>query len=60
MIMNGRMSKYNESLRNTSAPVLLSQITKKIDLRGLMNYAKDKGVHVAQLSEHEKRAFVKS
>jgi hypothetical protein len=41
------------------APVLLSQITRKMDLRGLMKYAKGKGVKVEQLSEEEKAAFMK-
>lgn len=30
-----------------------------MDLRGLMNYAKDKGKKVMELSEKERMAFVK-
>lgn len=56
--MNGLMKKYNDSLLNTPEPVLLSQITKKVDLRGLIKYAKNKGLHVAQLSEKEKLPFI--
>lgn len=57
--MNGQMKKYKESLAKTSGPILLSQITQKMDLRGLMKYAKEKGVKVEQLSKEEKFAFLK-
>ena len=57
--MNGQMKKYKESLKNTPEPILLSQIDKKMDLRGLMKYAKEKGVKVVQLSQQEKAAFIK-
>lgn len=56
--MNGQMKRYRESLAKTPDPVLLSQITKKMDLRGLMNYAKEKGVRVEQLSNKEKLSFL--
>ena len=52
--MSGQMKKYKESLEDTPNPILLSQISKKIDLRGIMNYAKKKGIKVSQLSESEK------
>ena len=57
--MNGQMKKYKESLKNTPEPILLSQIDKKMDLRGLMKYAKEKGVKVVQLSQQEKAVFIK-
>lgn len=58
--MIGRTLRYRESLATMpEAPVLLSQITRKMDLRGLMKYAKGKGVKVEQLSEEEKAAFMK-
>ena len=57
--MNGQMKKYKESLKETSGPVMLSQIKKTMDLRGLIKYAKDKGVKVQQLTEKEKMSFVK-
>ena len=59
MTMNGQMKKYRESLEKTPEPILLSQIQTKMDLRGLMHYAKEKGKKVMELSEKEKRAFVK-
>ena len=57
--MNGQMKKYRDSLEKTPEPILLSQIQTKMDLRGLMHYAKEKGKKVMELSEKEKRAFVK-
>ena len=60
MTMNGLMKKYRESLARTPEPILLSQCPKiKLDLRGLMQYAKDKGVKVADLTEKEKVRFIK-
>ena len=44
--MNGQMKKYKESLINTLDPILLSQIGKKMDFRGLMKNAKDKASFV--------------
>lgn len=57
--MNGQMKKYNQSLKSTSSPILLSQMTKKVNIRNLMTYAKKKGVKVADLSEEEKMSFIK-
>ncbi|MDE7284379.1 MAG: hypothetical protein K2N85_12490 [Lachnospiraceae bacterium] len=58
--MNGQMKKYKESLANMPGPILLSQCPKvRMDLRGLMQYAKEKGVKVIELTEKEKSAFIK-
>lgn len=58
--MNGQMRKYKESLANMSDPVLLSQCPKvRLDLKGLMQYAKEKGVKVIDLTEKEKATFIK-
>ena len=57
--MNGQMKKYKESLANTPEPILLSQMKKTMDLRGLMKYAKEKGLKVEQLTEKERMSFVK-
>ena len=53
--MTGQMTKYKESLRHMPEPIMLSQIQKKVDLRGLMNYAKEKGIKVTQLTNEEDR-----
>lgn len=52
--MNGQMKKYRESLDGMSEPIMLSQIKNTMDLRGLMQYAKNKGVKVSQLTESER------
>ncbi|CBL11673.1 hypothetical protein RO1_10100 [Roseburia intestinalis XB6B4] len=53
------MKKYRDSLEKTPEPVLLSQIQTKMDLRGLMHYAKEKGKKVMELSEKERMSFIK-
>ena len=54
MIMNGPMKKYRKSLERMSEPIMLSQMEKTMDLRALMQYAKNKGVKVSQLTESER------
>ena len=56
--MTGQMKKYRDSLEKTPEPVLLSQIQTKMDLRGLMHYAKEKGKKVMELSEKERMSFI--
>jgi hypothetical protein len=56
--MNGQMKRYRESLAKTPAPILLSQMGQSLNLRGIIRYAKDKGVKVDQLSEQEKMMFI--
>ena len=51
--------EYRDSLKNTPEPILLSQIDTKMDLRGLMTYAKEKGKKVIELTEQERITFVK-
>lgn len=58
--MNGQMKRYKESLVEMPDPILLSQCPKvKLDLRGLMRYAMEKGVKVIELTEKEKASFIK-
>lgn len=59
MSMTGQMKRYRELLKKTPDPILLSQIQKKMDLRGLMTYAQERGMKVAELSEQERMSFVK-
>ena len=57
--MNGLMQKYKESLKNTPGPVRLQDLPPMvIDYRGLLAYAKKKGVQPGMLSEKEKMSFV--
>ena len=57
--MTGQMKRYRESLKETPEPILLSQIQTKMDLRGLMKYAKEKGKKGMELSEEERRSFIR-
>ena len=59
MTMSGQMKKYKESLAKTPEPILLSQIHQKMDLRGIMLYARRKGIKVSQLTNSEKMLFMK-
>ena len=52
--MNGQMKKYRKSLERMSEPIMLSQMEKTMDLHALMQYAKNKGVKVSQLTESER------
>ncbi len=52
--MNGQMKKCRKSLERMSEPIMLSQMEKTMDLRALMQYAKNKGVKVSQLTESER------
>ena len=57
--MNGLMQKYKESLKNTPEPIRLQDLPPMvIDYRGLLAYAKEKGVQPGMLSNEEKQAFV--
>ncbi len=57
--MNGLMSKYKKSLLNTPKPVVPSELAKiKIDLKGLLAYAKEKKISPAELSDKEKARFI--
>ena len=56
--MSGLMKKYKESLASTPEPILLSQIKEKVDLRGIIAFAHNKGVKVKDLLDEEKRRYV--
>lgn len=54
------MKKYEESLKNTQFidPTKLNPKHIKLDLSDLIKYAKNKGVHVCDLSDEEKSKFM--
>ena len=59
MIMSGLMQKYNNILSNTPGPILLKNLPNMVvDYRGLIKYAREKGVQPAMLSEEEKKKFI--
>ena len=54
-----RMEKYVQSLINTPGPILPSRQPQiKMNLRGLMEYAKSVGKKVSELTEEEKNRFI--
>lgn len=65
MIMNGLMRKFDyeryfEQIKTMPEPIMMSELPQvKLDLRGIREYAKSKGVTIANLSEEEKRIFMK-
>lgn len=62
--MNGLMrrfdyERYFEQIKTMPEPMMVSELPKvKLDLRGIREYAKSKGVAIASLSEEEKRLFI--
>lgn len=57
--MNGLMSRYRESLKNTPECITLKQCPQiKMDLSGLLKYAKEKGVQPIELSDKETEKFM--
>lgn len=58
--MNGLMSRYKESLQKTPEHIPLSKCEQiKMDLSGLIRYAKEQGVSPFELSAEEKERFIK-
>lgn len=63
--MNGLMRKFDyeryfEQIKTMPEPIMMSELPQvKLDLRGIREYAKSKGVTIANLSEEEKRIFMK-
>lgn len=64
--MNGQMRKFNfekyyEQLENMQEPIMASELPKvKLNLRGVREYARKKGVTVASLSDEEKYLFMEA
>ena len=63
--MNGQMrkfdySRYYKALETMPDPIVASELPKvKLDLRGVRNYAKQKGVSISSLTDAEKRLFIR-
>lgn len=66
MTMNGKMRRFNyekyyKQLENMPEPILASELPKvKLNLRGIREYAREKSVSIASLSDEEKYLFIES
>ena len=58
--MIGLMKNYKESLKDTPQPILLSEMKNSIDLKALFSYVKVNNMKVSELSEIDKKKFVKA
>ena len=62
--MNGLMRKFDyeryfEQIKTMSEPIMVSELPKvKLNLKGIREYAKNKGVAIASLTEEEKQLFI--
>lgn len=62
--MNGLMRKFDyeryfEQIKTMPEPIMTSELPKvKLDLKGIREYAKRKGVAIASLTEEEKNRFI--
>ena len=56
--MNGQMERYRKLLETTPEPMLPSEMPKvRMDLSGLIRYAKARGVQPADLPDDEASRF---
>lgn len=64
MIINGLMRKfdyerYYEQIKTMPEPIIMSELPKvKLNLKGIREYAKNKGVAIASLTEEGKQLFM--
>ena len=62
--MNGLMrkfnfEKYNEQIKSMPEPIMMSELPKvKLNLKGIREYARKKGVSIASLTDEEKQIFI--
>lgn len=62
--MNGLMRKFDyeryfEQIKTMPEPIMMSELPKvKLNLKGIREYAKSKGVAIASLTEEEKQLFI--
>lgn len=62
--MSGQMRRYNfnqyyKQLESMSGPIMASELPKvKLNLRGIRDYAKKKGVSISSLTDAEKKMFI--
>lgn len=53
--------KYYEQLKNMPEPMMVNELPKvRLNLKGVQEYTKEKGVSAASLSEDEKSLFIET
>lgn len=66
MIINGQMRKfdyarYYKQLEAMPEPIMASELPKvKLNLKGIRQYAREKGVSIASLADAEKKLFIEA
>lgn len=51
--------RYFEQIKTMQEPIMMNEIPKvKLNLKGIREYAKNKGVAIDSLSEDEKQLFI--
>ena len=58
-MINSWMKKYKDSIKDISEPVSITNMDCTCDIPGIFAYAKMKGVSVTELTDAEKRQFLK-
>ncbi len=58
--MNGQINKYNSYMQQTYSPVDVNSLPYFVDMKAMRDYAKEKGVSIASLSDSEKEKFIKT
>lgn len=57
--MNGQKKSYEQILSEMEKPIDIDDIpNRKMDLKGLLHYARKVGKKVSELSEEEKKKFI--
>lgn len=66
MIMSGQMRKFNyeryyKQIETMPEPIMASELPKvKLNLKGIRQYAREKGVPIASLTDVEKKQFIET
>ena len=57
--MNGQKKSYEQILKEMEGPIDIDKIpNRKMDLKGLLRYARKVGKKVSELTEKEKSKFI--
>lgn len=56
--MNGQMKNYSDYMEQSYNPIDVNSLPYFFDMRGMREYAKQKGVPMAELTQEEKEKFL--